>query len=52
MNIAQAKDYIKESARMYLKKDEYGEEFAAVVNGVKIFSMGADYIPEDNIEFL
>ena len=30
-------------------KDEYGNEFAHVVNGVKIFAMGADYIPEDNI---
>ncbi len=30
-------------------KDEYGEEFAHVVNGVKFFAMGADYIPEDNI---
>ena len=26
-----------------------GEEFAHVVNGVKIFAMGADYIPQDNI---
>lgn len=31
------------------QKDEYGEEFAHVVNGLKIFAMGADYIPEDNI---
>lgn len=31
------------------KKDKYGSEFAHVVNGVKIFAMGADYIPEDNI---
>ena len=30
-------------------KDEYGSEFAQVVNGVKYFAMGADYIPEDNI---
>ncbi len=30
-------------------KDEYGEEFCHVVNGVKFFAMGADYIPEDNI---
>lgn len=30
-------------------KDEYGEMFAHEVNGVKIFAMGADYIPEDNI---
>ena len=26
---------------------EYGNEFAFVVNGVKIFAMGANYIPED-----
>ncbi|SCX97756.1 beta-mannosidase [Butyrivibrio sp. INlla14] len=31
------------------EKDEYGEEFCHVVNGVKIFAMGADYIPQDNI---
>ena len=31
------------------KKDEWGEEFCHVVNGVKVFAMGADYIPEDNI---
>lgn len=30
-------------------KDEWGECFAHEVNGVKIFAMGADYIPEDNI---
>ncbi|MCR5727078.1 MAG: glycoside hydrolase family 2 protein, partial [Lachnospiraceae bacterium] len=30
-------------------KDEYGAEFAQVVNGVKFFAMGADYIPEDNM---
>ena len=30
-------------------KDEYGEQFCHMVNGVKIFAMGADYIPEDNI---
>lgn len=31
------------------KKDEYGESFCHEVNGVSIFAMGADYIPEDNI---
>ena len=31
------------------QKTEWGEEFCHVVNGVKIFAMGADYIPEDNI---
>lgn len=30
-------------------KDEWGTEFTQCVNGVKIFAMGADYIPEDNI---
>lgn len=29
--------------------DEWGESFAHCVNGVEIFAMGADYIPEDNI---
>lgn len=27
----------------------YGNEFAFVVNGVKVFAMGANYIPEDNL---
>lgn len=31
------------------EKDQYGSEFCHVVNGVKIFAMGSDYIPEDNI---
>ena len=31
------------------EKDEWGNCFAHEVNGVKIFAMGADYIPEDNI---
>ncbi|MBD5509034.1 MAG: glycoside hydrolase family 2 protein [Lachnospiraceae bacterium] len=34
---------------MNTEKDEWGECFAHEVNGVKIFAMGADYIPEDNI---
>lgn len=29
--------------------DQWGEEFCFQVNGVKIFAMGADYIPEDSI---
>ncbi len=31
------------------EEDEWGNCFAHEVNGVKIFAMGADYIPEDNI---
>lgn len=31
------------------QKDEWGEEFAFCINGVKFFAMGADYIPEDCI---
>lgn len=34
---------------MYREKDAYGESFCHMVNGVKVFAMGADYIPEDNI---
>lgn len=29
------------------QKDCWGSEFAFVINGIKIFAMGADYIPED-----
>jgi beta-mannosidase len=29
--------------------DQWGKSFAFNVNGISIFSMGADYIPEDNI---
>ncbi len=32
-----------------IEKDEWGEAFAHCVNGIKVFAMGADYIPEDNI---
>ena len=31
------------------EKDEWGNCFAHEVNGIKIFAMGADYIPDDNI---
>ncbi len=31
------------------KKDATGSEFCFVINGVKIFSMGANYIPQDNL---
>ncbi|MDO4739358.1 MAG: glycoside hydrolase family 2 protein, partial [Eubacteriales bacterium] len=34
---------------MRREKDRWGESFEACVNGVSVFSMGADYIPEDNI---
>jgi len=34
---------------MHIEKDQWGESFAHEVNGVQIFAMGADYIPEDNI---
>ncbi len=30
-------------------KDKVGNEFCFVNNGVKIFSMGANYVPEDNL---
>ena len=31
------------------QKDEQGESFAFTINGISIFAMGADYIPEDNL---
>jgi len=31
------------------QKDKWGESFAIQVNGIEIFAMGADYIPEDNV---
>ncbi len=31
------------------RQDEWGETFCHCVNGVDIFAMGADYIPEDNL---
>ncbi len=34
---------------MAREKDAWGESFATEVNGVRIFAMGADYIPEDCI---
>ena len=30
-------------------KDEWGEEFCFINNGIKVFAMGANYIPEDQI---
>ena len=37
------------SACIDTQPDEWGERFAAMVNGRTFFSMGADYIPEDCI---
>lgn len=35
--------------KLIRKADEYGEGFYHEINGVDMFAMGADYIPEDNI---
>ncbi len=34
---------------MRIEKDQWGESFCHEVNGVRVFAMGADYIPEDNL---
>ena len=34
---------------IHREKDEWGESFCHCVNGVDVFAMGADYIPEDNL---
>ena len=34
---------------LHREKDTWGESFAHCVNGVDVFAMGADYIPEDNL---
>ncbi len=34
---------------VHIEKDAWGESFAHEVNGVRIFAMGEDYIPEDCI---
>ena len=41
MNIRQAKDYIKDSVAIYLKKDEFGEYRIPVVRQRPIFLLGA-----------
>lgn len=41
MNINQAKEYIKNSVRIYLKKDEYGDYRIPVVRQRPIFLLGA-----------
>ncbi len=35
--------------RLVREKDKWGESFYHEINGVDMFAMGADYIPEDNI---
>ena len=34
---------------MNTEKDQWGNKFACQINGVDIFAMGADYIPEDHL---
>lgn len=41
MNIKEAKEYIKNSVRLYLKKDEFGEYRVPVVRQRPIFMLGA-----------
>ena len=41
MNIKQAKEYIKDSVRLYLKKDEFGEYKIPVVRQRPIFLLGS-----------
>ena len=41
MNIKQAKEHIKNSVRLYLKKDEYGEYRIPVVRQRPIFLLGS-----------
>ena len=41
MNIQQAKDYIKNDVRLYLKKDENGEYRIPIVRQRPIFLLGA-----------
>ena len=35
--------------KLIQRKDEFGESFYHEINGIDMFAMGADYIPEDNI---
>ena len=41
MNIAKAKEYVKQTVQLYLKKDEYGEYDIPVVRQRPIFLLGA-----------
>ena len=34
---------------MKREKDQWGESFCHRINGIDVFAMGADYIPEDNL---
>ena len=34
---------------MHIEKDQWGESFCHRINGIDVFAMGADYIPEDNL---
>lgn len=49
MNIAQAKDYIKQSVEMYLKKDEFGDYRIPIVRQRPIFLLGAPGIGKSAI---
>ena len=49
MNIKQAKQYIKDSVKIYLKKDEYGEYRIPVVRQRPIFLLGAPGIGKTSI---
>lgn len=49
--IVEEKDYTIGLRTLTIKqdKDKWGNEFAFCVNGIKIFTKGANYIPEDSI---
>ncbi len=34
---------------MNTEKDEFGNAFSHCINGIHVFAMGADYVPEDNL---
>lgn len=37
------------TASVLKENDQYGQSFTFVINGIKVFGKGADYIPEDNL---
>ena len=41
MNIQQAKEFIRDTVKLYLKKDEYGEYRIPVVRQRPVFLLGA-----------